>query len=122
MKSILLLSLLPALAAAAVRAGNGPGATPAQIALFGAANQHPNATGSVYLIGANMTEDPSTTLAFTEWTASVNVTEVPGCSLAPSGQVITNSVISFNSMARLGIRANGIPACISSRMLPVMRQ
>jgi len=81
MKFTLLLSLLPALAAAAVGAGNGPGTTLAEIAPYGAANQHPNATGSVYLISANMIEDLSTTFAFTEWTASISLTEVPGSSL-----------------------------------------
>ncbi|KAH7351343.1 hypothetical protein BKA65DRAFT_396384 [Rhexocercosporidium sp. MPI-PUGE-AT-0058] len=65
--------------------GSGPDDT------FQGYNQNPNATGSGSLLGVDMSSNSSSGDNPKDWTAAINVTDVP-----VSGGVITNSVISFN--------------------------
>lgn len=70
--------------------GAGPGPEN-QLSVFEAANQNPNATGSIPLDAIDTSENDATLRPVT-WTASINVTDVP-----INDQVVTNSVLSFSS-------------------------
>lgn len=86
MKSTYILPVVSSLASAyQYGTGTGPEDT------YQSYNQNPNATGSVSLLGVDMTSTSSTSSP-KHWTAAINVTEVP-----VSGGYLTNSVISFNA-------------------------
>lgn len=91
MKFSFLLALIPLLLFQAAEAG-----TYEDIAIFKAAAQHPNATGSLSLQGVNMTDNPLGNISPEMWTALLNVTEVSGTSEA-HGQTVSTSVISLDS-------------------------
>ena len=83
MKSTYILPIISSLASAyQYGTGAGPDDT------YQSYNQNPNATGSVSLLGVDMTSSSSSSPK--DWTAAINVTEVP-----VSGGFLTNSVISF---------------------------
>ncbi|PVH75848.1 hypothetical protein DL98DRAFT_426840, partial [Cadophora sp. DSE1049] len=67
-------------------------------------NQNPNATGSVSLLGVDMTSDSSSPK---DWTATINVTEVP-----VSGGLLTNSVISFNANGAFDANSTSWDTCV----------
>jgi hypothetical protein len=97
MKTTSFLAALAATASASgvTETGTGPGPY-MQSALYEAANQHPNATGTKSVLGVNMTLSPFTSQAVT-WTAFINVTEVAGDTSVPAGEVVTNTVFSLNA-------------------------
>ncbi|KAL2071039.1 hypothetical protein VTL71DRAFT_12274 [Oculimacula yallundae] len=74
---------------------------------FQAYNQKPNATGSVSLVGVDMTSNSSSGGQPRDWTAAVNVTDVP-----VSEGVRTNTVISFDAKGAFEANSTSWTTCV----------